>query len=173
MYIPNDWWMICDRCGSEYRYSEMRQEWTGLQVCTRGCWEARNAQDFVTGVEDDQTVPVVRTDVDQVMGETTLQFALVSGTTVAYLASISGLSDGDSIGILMDNGSVFQTFIIGTPSEMALGLQDGSGDLLLESGGSLLLEYPPGLITLGSPLHGDAASGNAVYLISINNEAWQ
>lgn len=167
MYIPKDHWLICDRCGSEYRYSEMRQEWTGLWVCTRGCWEARPAQDFVKGVKDDQNVPVARVDVKQAMGETTLSADIASGSMVAYLTSTDGLEDGDSIGILMDNGAVFQTFIDG---ELALRLQDDSGYLLLEDGGNLLYEN---VAPLGSPIHGAASSGNAVYLLSLNNEAWQ
>lgn len=64
MYIPKDYFMICDRCGARYRRSQMREEWTGLWVCTRGCWEKQHPQDFVEGIEDIQTVPVSRPDVD-------------------------------------------------------------------------------------------------------------
>lgn len=32
-YSPGATKAICDRCGFEYRLSELRKEWTGLMVC--------------------------------------------------------------------------------------------------------------------------------------------
>jgi len=32
-YIPGGVRAICDRCGFEYRLSELKKEWTGLMVC--------------------------------------------------------------------------------------------------------------------------------------------
>lgn len=32
-YSPGAVRAICDRCGFEYRLSELRKEWTGLMVC--------------------------------------------------------------------------------------------------------------------------------------------
>lgn len=32
-YSPGAVKAICDRCGFEYRLSELRKEWTGLMVC--------------------------------------------------------------------------------------------------------------------------------------------
>jgi len=34
---------ICDRCGMEYGYSELREEWTGLRTCPE-CWEEKHPQ---------------------------------------------------------------------------------------------------------------------------------
>jgi len=52
---------ICDRCGSKFKFSDLKLEWDGLYVCTaNGCWEARQPQDYVKGVRDDMAVPVSR-----------------------------------------------------------------------------------------------------------------
>lgn len=34
---------ICDRCGFEYPYLELRPEWTGHRVCS-ACWESKHPQ---------------------------------------------------------------------------------------------------------------------------------
>lgn len=144
-YIPKDYWMICDRCGKRYRRSDMREEWTGLWVCTRGCWEPRHPQDFVEGVEDIQTVPVSRPDTVNSCGSTTLNGALSAWATTATLTSVTGLAEDDPIGIALDNGTVHWSFI-----------DDLTGFV----------------VTLGSPISGAAATGNSVYLPSLDNENW-
>ena len=63
-YLRNgDWNAICDRCGSKFKFSQLKLEWDGLYVCTaNGCWEPRQPQDYVKGVRDDMAVPVSRPD---------------------------------------------------------------------------------------------------------------
>ena len=146
MYKPGDWKMICDRCGATYYASEMREEWTGLWVCTRGCWEPRHPQDFVTSREDDQSVPVTRNDVVQSMGTTTLNGAVAANAVSVTLTDSTGLSQNDPIGIVMDSGATTWTYLTADP----------------------VLN----VCALGSPMLGAAASGNTVYLPSINNEDW-
>ena len=34
---------LCDRCGQEYRYLELRKEWNGLKVCPE-CYEPKHPQ---------------------------------------------------------------------------------------------------------------------------------
>ena len=52
---------ICDRCGSKFKFSDLKLEWDGLYVCTaNGCWEPRQPQDYVKGVRDDMSVPISR-----------------------------------------------------------------------------------------------------------------
>lgn len=34
---------ICDRCGMEYGYSVLKEEWQGLKTCPE-CWEAKHPQ---------------------------------------------------------------------------------------------------------------------------------
>jgi hypothetical protein len=33
-YTPGGTKAVCDRCGFEYRLSELKKEWTGLMVCS-------------------------------------------------------------------------------------------------------------------------------------------
>lgn len=35
MYISKGTYGICDRCGVQFRLSELRKEWTGLMVCQK------------------------------------------------------------------------------------------------------------------------------------------
>ena len=123
----------------------MKEEWTGLWVCKRGCYETRHPQDFVTGVEDDQSVNVSRPDVANTMGSTTLNGAVSAGALTATVTTATGLAEDDPIGITLDSGIVHWTFI----DEIS-----GSD------------------ITLGDGLPGAAASGNTVYLPSLDNETW-
>lgn len=58
-YQPGNYWMVCDRCGFDYRRSEMKKEWTGLWVC-KADWDPRHPLDFVKGIKEDQSVPVAR-----------------------------------------------------------------------------------------------------------------
>lgn len=58
-YAKGQWNVQCDRCGFEYKSSELRKEWTGLRVC-RKCWEARHPQDLLKGKVDRQAPPWVR-----------------------------------------------------------------------------------------------------------------
>ncbi len=145
-YEAHNYWMICDRCGGQFRHTEMREHWTGLMLCVDYCWEPRHPQDFVEGLDDDTTVPVARPDVPQSIGETTLNGALLTGAMTAVLTSVSGLAENDPVGIVLDNGTVHWTFI----------------DAAIVGS----------TITLNTPLLAPAASGNIVYKPSVNNESW-
>jgi hypothetical protein len=173
MYIPKDYWMICDRCGGAYRKSGMAEEWTGLWVCTSGCFETRHPQDFVTGVDDDVSVPVARPDVEQTMGETTLASSSVAGDTVVHLTSVEGLAEKDPIGITLDDNTVHWSFIFEMPTSSGTVVFGGEqvtfgGDADVTFGGSGGNVYT----TLGSYLPFAATSGNTVYLPSINSETF-
>lgn len=54
-YRAGDWNSLCARCGFRFKFSELREEWTGLFVC-HGCWEPRHPQDFVRGVPETNNV---------------------------------------------------------------------------------------------------------------------
>lgn len=58
-YVPGEYFQICDFTGFKIRNSRTKKVWTGMQVREQS-WEARNAQDFVRGVVDDQTVAIPR-----------------------------------------------------------------------------------------------------------------
>jgi hypothetical protein len=51
--------VICDRCGSKFKASQLRKEWDNLMVCSI-CWEPRHPQDFVKGKADQQVPPYSR-----------------------------------------------------------------------------------------------------------------
>jgi len=63
-FEAGQWNACCDRCGQEFKARQLRLEWTNLRVCygngTNGCWQARNAQDFLRGKADRQAPPWVR-----------------------------------------------------------------------------------------------------------------
>ena len=140
-----NWNVICDFCGRKRKASECRMTWDNFFVCADTCWQPRHPQDFVRGVADDQTVPVVRSDVVQSMGTTTLSSAASKNAVTVTLASVSGLTDRDALGIVLDTGECHWTFSDGIPAA-------------------------GGVVTLGSYLPGNASLGNIVYLPSINNE---
>lgn len=50
---------VDDRTGFPERAEDTQMEWNGL-IVSRRVWEARQPQDFVRGVSDDQTVPYAR-----------------------------------------------------------------------------------------------------------------
>ena len=137
---------ICDQCGRKRHASELKMTWDNFFVCSDTCWQPRHPQDFVEGRADDQTVPIVRPDVPQTMGTTTLSVAASKNATTVTLTSTTGLADGDALGIELDNGDCHWTYSDGDPAA--------------------------GVVTLGSYLFGAAASGNTVYLPSVNSETY-
>ena len=139
--------VICDRCGGKFKASECRTEWTGLFVCTRGCWERRHPQLDLPAAHDDQSVPIARPDIAQSIGTVTLSADAAKWATTIDVSSITNISDKDNIGIELDYSDVIHwTFVNGTPS--------GS------------------TVTLNNPMIGAASSGNTVHLPALNNETW-
>jgi len=55
-YKLGSFYRICDRTGFAFRAERTSKEWNNLIVADR-VWEARQPQDFVKGVIDNQTVP--------------------------------------------------------------------------------------------------------------------
>ena len=140
-----DYNAICDKCGMKRKASTLSRDWQGLRLCPQ-CFDTRNPQDFVRGVEDNQTVPWSRSDIKQEQGTTAVKVAGSKGDMTIDIDSITGLSDKDSIGIVVDNGSTDWQLINGTPAVNT--------------------------VTLTNPLIYPAAVGNAVYIPSINNETF-
>lgn len=58
-YRPGSFYRICDRTGFATRAEDTQMEWNGL-IVSRRVFEARQPQDFVKGVSDNQTVPYAR-----------------------------------------------------------------------------------------------------------------
>ena len=55
-YKPGSFYRICDRTGFAIRAERTQMEWQNL-IVDRRVYEARQPQDFVKGVADNQTVP--------------------------------------------------------------------------------------------------------------------
>lgn len=141
-----DWNVICDRCGMKRKASECRTTWDNLFVCRDMCWMPRHPQDFVEGIAEDQTVPIARPTVQATMGTTTVKTSALKNAGTIEFTSITGIADKDPVGIVLDDGSAHWTYSDGTPSGFT--------------------------VTLGSYLPYPTASGNTVYLPSVNGETY-
>jgi len=124
-YKPGDYNVICDRCGGQYKRSECAIEWNGLLTCLRGCWEERHPQDFVRAKEDRQAVPIARPDISFEMGTTTLSSSASKDDVSIEVASAANISKRDSIGIGLNDGSVFWTFVTEDPSGTIVTINNG------------------------------------------------
>ena len=115
MYVKGDYWLICDRCGFQYRKSEMRETWDHLWVCPED-WEPRHPQLDVKAIPDDQRVPVARPDKSSALGSTTVATTAAADAYSLILTDASTLIKGDSIGVTLDDGTVQWTSLSGSPS---------------------------------------------------------
>jgi hypothetical protein len=55
-YVPGAWNVTCDRCGLTFKSYMLKEEWTGLMVCTK-CFERRHPQTLMRLPKDDPHVP--------------------------------------------------------------------------------------------------------------------
>lgn len=51
--------VICDRCGFQYKNTDLQLEWTGFRVCSP-CFETRHPQEFVKAKNDPKPLPWTR-----------------------------------------------------------------------------------------------------------------
>jgi hypothetical protein len=117
-YRAGSHWMADDRSGFTRRRESIRREWTGLEVA-ENLWEARQPQDFVRGVPDDQTVDVSRPQPPAVFSgpiSIGLSRPAAIGDTFLYLDAINGFSNGDNVGVMLDSGQIFNTTVNGAPA---------------------------------------------------------
>ena len=64
-YKSGSWNFICEVCGQQYKAEQMRKRWDGVITCPKD-WEPRHPQDFVRGVKDNPSVPIVRDEAPDV-----------------------------------------------------------------------------------------------------------
>jgi hypothetical protein len=84
-YKSGTWNGICDRCGSKFKFSDLKLEWDGLYVCTaNGCFEIRQPQDYVKGVRDNMAVPVSRPDQPAVFLDTLIANTVTSTSLLSF-----------------------------------------------------------------------------------------
>lgn len=127
-YKKGDWNVICDQCGFKRKASECRMQWNNLFVCADTCWEARNAQDFLRGFPDHQSVPVSRppqTDVFLTTGiETTIGADEETGQTTITVDSSTGMAATSRIAIILDNGNLHTTTISSVTNSTTIVIDD-------------------------------------------------
>ncbi len=115
---PSGHWVMDDRTGFAVRAYKTRKEWTKARVSAE-VWEARQPQDFVRGVKDQQSVTDPRPEAapvwDGPLYYTTSAAAAVTATTIV-LKTTTGLTNGATIGVMMDNGVFLATTVSGTPT---------------------------------------------------------
>ena len=176
-YIPHDYWAIDPKTGFKVRVSELVQEPTKDNI-NSGNWVWKGAvdpvhpQEYVTGVEDDPSVPISYPDNVQTVGETTLIYTTAENSKIVVIQK--GLvSQDDPVGVLMDDGIVFWDFAYAYHSESEP-LWDVNGNLYYAADGLFLaksLYYDT--IIISRNIWKTATAGNTVYLPSQNNEEWQ
>lgn len=114
-YRPGSYYVTDDRTGFPQRAERTRMQWNRLRV-DESVWEPRQPQDLVRGVKDDQTVPNARplapaTFVGPIYGQ--LAQAGAPGDDYVVLDSTANMQIGDYVGVMMNDGVVFDTGIIG------------------------------------------------------------
>lgn len=115
-----------DRSGFTRRADDTRKEWTGLEV-GKDLWEARQPQDFVRGVADDQTVPDARPVSPDVFGgpiyaQTSADVSLRA--TFIPLNATNGFSAGSKVGVMLDSGALFNTTQVGAATASGIFIAD-------------------------------------------------
>jgi hypothetical protein len=116
-----------DRSGFPQRAENTREEWTGL-IVDEALWEPRNTQDFVKGVKDYQGVPKPRPLPPNIFDGpiyTALTANAAIGATVLTVESVAGFTNGDSMGVMLNNGEVFRTTVSGAPSGASITMAAG------------------------------------------------
>lgn len=125
-YVPGSFYRICDRTGFKVRSFNTRQEWNNL-IVRKDVWEIRQPQDFVKGIPDNQTVPLARPrSVDAYDGplHTFITIAAITGDTIINVNQTARMYPGDKIELVLDDGTLFQTFLLKIISESQLRLND-------------------------------------------------
>lgn len=112
-YIPGSYYRICDLTGFKVRAERTRKQWNNYQVRTQS-FEERNAQDFVRGRRDNQTVPDPRPRSPNVFlyGNTTLAVSAPILSTALVLTAPIGLVAGNVISLQLNNGDVLYATVL-------------------------------------------------------------
>ena len=115
MYIPKDYWMICQRTGIKFRRSEMREERTGTGDL-KSLWVHKSVvdpvhpQEYVRVPLEDTSVFPALSDVSQTMGSTVLEATFYSYSDRIIVTDASNINENDPVGIVADNNTTFWTF---------------------------------------------------------------
>jgi len=77
-FISGQWNAVCDRCGLEFKSSELKKDWQGLMVDAK-CYEQRHPQDLIKTKADTSATAWARPE-----GEDTFAFACYLWNESAY-----------------------------------------------------------------------------------------
>ena len=109
-YVPGDYYQIDQIRGYKVRASKTRQQWDRI-VTLQASFSPRQPQDLVTGVRDDQSVPLPlprQANQFTILG-TNVAAPAPAGSTAIQVASTVGFNVGDLIQIMLDSGVIFST----------------------------------------------------------------
>lgn len=141
LYIPGDFWRICDRCGFKYRSSQTYRTWDGLYVCHED-FETRHPQDFVRGRKDNQVAPHPRPEaLETVIGPllTAISAAGAAADTTINVESSVRFLAADHIGIALDDGNIKQAIVLSVPTATSITMTEPLGNSV--SVGSVVTNY--------------------------------
>lgn len=125
-FVGGTFYRICDRTGFATRSWRTRIQWNNI-IVRDDVYEARQPQDFVKGITDDQTVPLARPrEVNAYDGplHTFITVAANIGDVVITVNTTARMYAGDMIDLVLDNGALLQTMILKIVSPTQLRLQD-------------------------------------------------
>lgn len=154
---------------------DTRKTWQGYFVGRRS-FEPRNAQDLVRGRRDNQIAPEARPrQAQQFIGlESTLSQTALIRATVIYLVNPISVVPGNTIAIILDDGTNFWVEVIALALGGAWGSAFGSafsqgatgaGDFDSDFDSDFVMGGPIA-IALAQPLPFQASSGNLVQNLS-------
>lgn len=92
--VLGQWNVVCDRCGLEFKSSELQPEWTGLMVCTK-CFEPRHPSTLFNPTTREGSIPWARPEPADV-------FIGPGGSAIQTEFEIDIQSDSDGSSILME-----------------------------------------------------------------------
>jgi hypothetical protein len=121
-YRPGSFFRADDRSGFVRRADDTQQEWNGL-IVGKDLWEERQPQDFVRGVPDIQTVPNPRPSpppgfYGPVYAQISANVAI--GATFIPLNAVNTFTAGNAVGIMLDNGVMFNTAQVGPSTTLGI-----------------------------------------------------
>jgi hypothetical protein len=123
-FIPGLFKRVCDRTGFTVMSNRTVKQWNGL-VVRKNSSEPRHPQQFVRGRSDPQTVPMARPrQVEEFLGPLTTKIATAAGAgdQVLTVETSVRFGDGDTLGVILDNGDIFRVVLMTVPSTTSLNL---------------------------------------------------
>lgn len=103
VYLSGQYNVQCDRCGLWYKSSQCQLEWTGLFVCEL-CYEPRQPQDFLRGVDEHPNAEIPRPDVG-LPGTYCLTYTSVAGLAIAGCMLTNNAQDFYLGGVIGQQGN--------------------------------------------------------------------